>query len=140
MMHHLFNLILATHYPPKDSLFNWFFGPQMIGVFLLIIGGIQYRYPPKKINDLYGYRTDTSKRNQETWDEAQRYSALLMIKSSIYVIVLGFIIAAILNLSPLSVEHRFAFTMPLFFAGAVAPILIMLTKTEKHLTKKFGEK
>ncbi|MFF2912422.1 SdpI family protein [Paenibacillus sp. NPDC057934] len=36
--------------------------------------------PPKKINSLYGYRTKRSMKNQLLWDEANRYSAELMIR------------------------------------------------------------
>ena len=44
------------------------------GIFLLA-GYIQFRFPPKKINHLYGYRTSTSMRSQECWDFAQTFSA-----------------------------------------------------------------
>lgn len=38
------------------------------------------RFPPKKINGLYGYRTSNSMMNQRNWDFAQIYSAKEMIK------------------------------------------------------------
>jgi len=139
-MHHTLTVILATHYPPKDSWFNWFFGPQMLGIIFLIIGSIQYRYPPKSINNWYGYRTDTSKRNQETWDEAQRYSSLFMAKGGLFLIVIGFLVVAALNLSPLSEKIRFAVMMPIFFASTVTTVILMLARTEKHLKGKFGDK
>src|ERR1700753_2239782 len=98
-MQHILPLLVQTHYPSKDDLFaQWFFGPQLIGVILVIVGLIQYDYPPRKINDWYGYRTDTSKRNQETWDEAQRYSSLYMAKAGLFLIVIGFVVVAALNL------------------------------------------
>jgi len=34
--------------------------------------------PPKNINDLYGYRTKASKRNQATWNYSQKHSSRLM--------------------------------------------------------------
>lgn len=139
-MQYLVNILLATHYPPKDSWFNWIFGPQMLGVIFLIIGSIQYRYPPKNINNWYGYRTDTSKRNQETWDEAQRYSALYMIKIGLYSIVIGLLISAILIFSRLPDSTRAAITIMFVIAGGMAPALLMIVNTEKHLTKKFGDK
>jgi uncharacterized membrane protein len=32
-------------------------------------------FPPKKINNFYGYRTKSSMKDQESWDTANRYSA-----------------------------------------------------------------
>lgn len=45
------------------------------GLCFLITGFVMSKYPPKKINSLYGYRTSASMKNQETWDFAQRKSA-----------------------------------------------------------------
>lgn len=44
-----------------------------------IAGLIQYLFPPKKINHLYGYRTKASMRNEQNWKIAQSYSAKIMI-------------------------------------------------------------
>ena len=54
-----------------------------------LAGYITKRFPPKKINHLYGYRTKTSMRNQEVWDFAQRYSASEMIKLGIIMLILA---------------------------------------------------
>ena len=45
---------------------------------LTVIGLVFWMYPPKKINEFYGYRTTRSRKSQEAWDFAQRYSAKLM--------------------------------------------------------------
>ena len=45
------------------------------GLIFLLAGFIQQRFPPKKINHLYGYRTSNSMKSQESWDFAQEYSA-----------------------------------------------------------------
>ena len=50
------------------------------GLIFLIAGYIQHRFPPKKINHLYGYRTSASMKSQESWDFAQEYSAKKVIK------------------------------------------------------------
>jgi uncharacterized membrane protein len=55
-----------------------------VGPFLLILSFLYKRFPPKKINHLYGYRTPRSMRSQEAWDCANQYSAsALMIVSAI---------------------------------------------------------
>ena len=55
----------------------------LIGPLMLLISYIFAKYPPKKINDLYGYRTNRSMRNQDCWDFANRYSIRLMWKISL---------------------------------------------------------
>ena len=45
---------------------------------LTVVGVVFWMYPPKKINEFYGYRTTRSRKSQEAWDFAQRYSAKLM--------------------------------------------------------------
>src|SRR5690349_20871726 len=38
----------------------------------VLISVITYLKPPRKINGLYGFRTDTSMKNQSNWDYANR--------------------------------------------------------------------
>jgi hypothetical protein len=54
--------------------------PLLVGPIFIVAGLIMIKFPPKKINGLYGYRTPSSMKNQERWDFAQRYSANEMIK------------------------------------------------------------
>ena len=49
------------------------------------------KYPPKKINGLYGYRTSSSMKNQERWDFAQIYSSREMIKLGLLISLNGFV-------------------------------------------------
>lgn len=58
----------------QDWLLYFLLGPLL--VIIVIVVNI---FPPKKINDLYGYRTARSKQNQKNWDEAQRYSGRLSL-------------------------------------------------------------
>ena len=58
-------------------------GHLLIGPLMLLISYIFTKYPPKKINDLYGYRTKRSMRNQDCWDFANRYSIRFMWKTSL---------------------------------------------------------
>ncbi len=54
--------------------------PVVTSPVFIIIGLIMLKFPPKKINALYGYRTSSSMKDQERWDFAQIYSAKEMIK------------------------------------------------------------
>lgn len=44
------------------------------GIISILAGIILLKKPPKRINFLYGYRTNKSMRNQQSWDFAQMYS------------------------------------------------------------------
>lgn len=50
-----------------------------VGIVFILVGLIMYAFPPKKINGLYGYRTQTSMENQQKWDFAQKYSSKIMM-------------------------------------------------------------
>ena len=66
----------------NNSLFGM---PFISGIGFIIAGLITYKFPPKKINMLYGYRTSSSMKNQKQWDFAQLYSSKLMT-------ILGFLL------------------------------------------------
>jgi len=52
--------------------------PALVGIIFIITGIIMQVFPPKKINSLYGYRTNRSMQNQKKWDFSQKYSAKLL--------------------------------------------------------------
>ena len=62
----------------------------ILGIILLLVGLVFKARPPKKINDFVGYRTARATKNQDAWDEANRYSARLMIRFSLISIAAGF--------------------------------------------------
>lgn len=55
--------------------------------FMLVLFLVVQKFPPKKINWYYGYRTDRSMKNEETWKIAQNYSS----KKAIELTLLSFI-------------------------------------------------
>ena len=52
--------------------------------FMLLLGWLLKKFPPKKINHLYGYRTQRSMKNQASWEAANTYSSLVFFKISLY--------------------------------------------------------
>lgn len=60
---------------------------------LMVIAGILIKlFPPKSINSVYGYRTRRSMSDQRLWNEANRYSASLMIMSGLVIAALGLLL------------------------------------------------
>jgi len=49
------------------------------GPLILLVAWIFKKNPPKRINAFYGYRTSTSMKSQAAWEEANRFSANVMI-------------------------------------------------------------
>lgn len=60
----------------------------IIGPLILLLGFLFWRFPPRKINALYGYRTANSMRSQAAWNFANRYSAkgLIFIAFSVMIV------------------------------------------------------
>jgi len=68
-----------------------FLGLVSIGLIFVLAGVILYKNPPKNMNWFYGYRTKTSMKNQELWDFAQTYSAKIMIKLGLVLVMISFL-------------------------------------------------
>lgn len=50
--------------------------PQFIlATFFVVLGLAMVKFPPRKINPWYGYRSQSSMKNRETWEYAQRVSS-----------------------------------------------------------------
>ena len=55
-----------------------FYAYYISPLILTLVGVVFWAWPPKKINEIYGYRTTRSMKSQAAWDFAQKYSAKLM--------------------------------------------------------------
>nr|WP_262913437.1 SdpI family protein [Aequorivita xiaoshiensis] len=87
------------------------------------------KFPPKKINALYGYRTSSSMKNQERWDFAQIYSSAEMIKIGLLNIVISFI-----NFIYFLTEIT---SMILGLTIMILSIIVLLFRVENAIKKKF---
>ena len=64
------------------------FAMNILIPFLMIILGLwMYKYPPKEINGVIGYRTTMSRKNMDTWNFAQNYCGRLWIKIGIILMI-----------------------------------------------------
>jgi len=95
--------------------------------FMLLLGWLLKNFPPKKINHLYGYRTQRSMKNQATWEAANTYSSLVFFKVSLYSF---FIPVALYFLYP---QQNVLFTI----ITNTLLLLYVLYATEKHLKARF---
>jgi len=121
------------------QLIEWSIGQQLIGIIFLIAGVIQRYYPPQKINSLYGYRTERSMKDQQNWDEGNRYSAVLMIKASVILIVAGVILAWLLAQIDMGDDAKMLIRVALMILSAAITVVVMFRCTEKHLKSTFKD-
>jgi uncharacterized membrane protein len=119
---------------------NLIVGPHLIGLLFIVIGLMQLYFPPKKINNWYGYRTQTARQNQKTWDEGNRYSARYMIRIGIVFLVLGIIINALSILLITDDRMQTFIKFFLLFGGAMGIGIMTTIETERHLALKFKKK
>ncbi len=102
-----------------------------LGPLVLLIAILFKAFPPKKINYIYGYRMPGAMINQDTWDEANRYSSKWLVYLSLVSTGIQFIL--IFLLTP-GASLIFASVLICIAVLAVVPI------TERHLSKTFDEK
>ncbi|MCR4647851.1 MAG: SdpI family protein [Lachnospiraceae bacterium] len=62
-----------------------------IPAIMLICGFFMYKYPPKEINWVIGYRTTMSRKNKDTWKFAHDYCGKLWIKLGLVLLILTII-------------------------------------------------
>jgi uncharacterized membrane protein len=105
------------------------FMPFLLGIVFTSLALIMLKFPPKKINQLYGYRTPRAMKNQESWDFAQKYSSLKMIKGGLFLFFFSFIKVGI----PFSESVE----LILGFGSMLLVIIYLLFTTEKAIKKKF---
>ncbi len=99
------------------------------GVVFMIVGLIMQKFPAKKINPLYGYRTTTSMKSQEAWDAAQRIGAAESIR-------LGLIQALIGVAVGLTVATE-VFPVAYLLVSALACAIALIMRTENKLRALF---
>jgi len=105
--------------------------PNIIGIVIIIAGLVQLIFPPKKINNLYGYRTPRSMKNIEIWNFAQRLSSKLMISLGVILCLFGSI-SLILGFDDQFINTTGIVLMILLF-------LILLLYMELNIKKKFPQ-
>lgn len=70
---------------------NIFVIDGLCSIIFLITFFIGYRFPPKKINTYYGYRTSRSTKNQELWDFAQGFCSIQFLKSTVVLLLISIV-------------------------------------------------
>jgi len=110
----------------------------IVGIVITVIAIIFKKFPPKKINMWYGYRSETSVENQEAWDAGQIYSSRLMLIEGIILIIAG----VIFGVMSAEMENKIKNIILISFVAVVIPVMFiwLIVATEIYLNKNFGKK
>lgn len=100
------------------------------GLFFMLAGLITLKFPPKKINWFYGYRTTSSMKSQERWNFAQRYAAKELTKSGLVLIIIGFL-GSILKLDDMAAIF-------ITLGVVIASVVVLYFRVENALKRHFG--
>jgi uncharacterized membrane protein len=113
---------LLTALPPTA------FVSFLLGGIYLLVALISLRFPPKKINHLYGYRTKRSMKSQQHWDFAQKYSSEKLKQLGLWYFLLGALIYLLQFEDGQIVLH---------LALTILPPLVVILQTESAIKSKF---
>jgi uncharacterized membrane protein len=108
---------------------NTFFLAFLVGVIFFIASFISLKFPPKKINYLYGYRTNSSMKSQEIWNFSQRFSSFAMMKSSVVLILL--------SLTNFFFQLDEKFQLIIGLGLVILATIFVFVSTEKAIKKNF---
>ena len=97
----------------------------LVGFAFSIAAFVTMKFPPKKINGIYGYRTARSMKSQENWDIAQRYSSRLMLKQGLVMLAIGVLLFAL----PIPDEMSAVISIALL----IVSVFFLFVQTEKKL-------
>ncbi len=112
----------------ENPLFNI---PFFSGLLFVCAGAMMLVFPPKKINWLYGYRTNRAMKNQETWDFSQKFAAKETMKIGLLFSVLA-LLACVTNFSN-SVNLIIGIGLLHLMA------IVLIIRVERAIKRKFPE-
>jgi uncharacterized membrane protein len=105
--------------------------PLLTGAIFVIAALVQLKFPPKKINWSYGYRTRRSTQSEAAWVFAQRYGSIELLK-------LG---AALMAMSPLGCILPFGELQAFAFGliPLIGGVVLMIIRVERALKRRFEQ-
>ncbi len=99
------------------------------GVVFVLTGFLLKRFPAKKPNALYGYRTTTSMKSQEAWDAAQQIGGTESMRLGIYQIAIGILVGWTVATEVFPVAY--------LLVSALACAITLIMRTEHKLRQMF---
>jgi len=101
------------------------------GIVFFICGRIMQKYPPQWPNYWYGYRTMRSLKTKQSFDAANAFSAALMVKYGIALVVAGLLLTLFFR------ETYWWLFLSVGMLSLLICVFLLIAKTEKYLAKLF---
>lgn len=108
----------------------------MLPVLMILTGKLFVKNPPNNINNIYGYRTSRSMKNQDTWNFAHLYCGKLWWK-----IGWGMLPISVISMLPTigKGDDSIGILSSIIIIIECIIMFISIFFTERALTKKFGK-
>lgn len=108
----------------------------LIPAIMVLCGILMRKYPPKKSNSIYGYRTHRSGRSPETWKFANAYCAALYEKIGWYTLAVPVVVMLFMWGKE---ESAISMVSTVLVTLQCVGLLIPIFYTERALKEKFGD-
>ena len=66
----------------------------LIPLLIMVVGFLMFKFPPKKINWIIGYRTKSSMKNEQKWNKANKYCSKVWIKLGLLMSIISIILVS----------------------------------------------
>lgn len=109
----------------------------LIPVIMIISGYLMKVKTPKKINGIYGYRTERSMKNKETWNFANKLCGDIWLKAGVVMLIISAVITAITSIN--KNENAFAVASIIILVVQTIVLIVTIAPVEKALGNKFDE-
>ncbi len=107
---------------------------MVMPLLMVIMGRVFVKHPPKTINNVYGYRTVLSRKNQQTWDYAHDCCGRLWQKTGLVMCLLTLLVA-------LPVKDRgdtvVGWVLGIWVCLQCAVLILSVPAVERKLKKRF---
>lgn len=97
---------------------------------MILFGWIWRKYPPKKINWIYGYRTKRSMKDENSWVFAQNYLSKVWLSLGLVLFFVSILISLILKIKKLDIPNW-------IYYGELFILLFSLVIVELKLREEF---
>lgn len=105
--------------------------PLPAGLIFFLTGKLMQAHPPKWPNYWYGYRTMRSLKSKESFDAANTFSAALLVKYGILLMLAGFAFALFFR------ETYWWVFLSAGMPAVIVCVVLLIAKTERHLAARF---
>lgn len=97
---------------------------------LLGLSGYYKKYPPKKINQFYGFRTRKTMANQEIWDAANKRNAQDLWKFALYLTIFSIML----------IVFRVPYAVFIHLGAMLIGLAIAIHASIRYIDKHFDKK